>query len=87
MRWIENGGGQIIGVQRNEIMRQNGNTPHGNGIVLNESDKPNTNTIKHEETKQNTMIKRETRKSKERQETKTKDKETERKTLKDDEKR
>ena len=53
MRWIENGGGQIIGVQRNEIMRQNGNTPHGNGIVLNESDKPNTNTIKHEETKHN----------------------------------
>jgi len=38
MGWIENGGGQIIGVQWNEIMRQNGNTLHGNGIVLNESD-------------------------------------------------
>ena len=73
MGWIENGGGQRIGVQWNEIMRQNVNTPHGNGIVLNESDKANTNTIKHEKTKQNTMTKRETRKSI-RQETKTKDK-------------
>ena len=53
MRWIENGEGQGIGVQWNEILRQNGNTPHGNGIVLNENDKPNTNTIKHDETKQN----------------------------------
>ena len=71
--WIENGMGQRIGLHWNEIMRQSVNTPHGNDIVLKESDKPNTNTIKHEETKQNTMTKRETRKSI-RQETKTKDK-------------
>ena len=47
--------GARIGVHWNEIMRQIGNTPHGNGIVFNESNKPNTNTIKHEEIKQNTM--------------------------------